>query len=256
MKMLTPETTALLEEQKAYYEARAAEYDEWWERRGRYDLGPRRNAAWKQEIRLVEEAFNRAPLEGRVLEPAAGTGYWTEYFARRAEHVNVVDASQAMLRANKKRLERAGLVDRVTYYQADLLDWRSDQEYDTIFLAFWLSHLPSSLVDTFLSSMASMLRREGVLVILEGLHTIENTALPELRQQKQGSFRLNDEIEQRILNDGRTFRIIKRYDPPDVWATRLRKVHLDPQIGTSGEQFFYAMASNVMRSADRLGHNG
>jgi hypothetical protein len=30
----------LLAEQRAYYEARAPEYDEWWQRRGRFDLGP------------------------------------------------------------------------------------------------------------------------------------------------------------------------------------------------------------------------
>jgi hypothetical protein len=71
------EIANLLAEQKAYYEARASEYDEWWERRGRYDFGPESNAAWKREISVVEEAFDRIPLQGHVLEPAAGTGNWT-----------------------------------------------------------------------------------------------------------------------------------------------------------------------------------
>jgi len=33
----------LLEEQKRYYDARTAEYDKWWERKGKYDLGPEGN---------------------------------------------------------------------------------------------------------------------------------------------------------------------------------------------------------------------
>ena len=31
---------ALLAEQRAYYRARAPEYDEWWQRHDRYDRGP------------------------------------------------------------------------------------------------------------------------------------------------------------------------------------------------------------------------
>ena len=39
--VVSREMEALLGEQKAYYQARSSEYDEWWERRGRYDLGVR-----------------------------------------------------------------------------------------------------------------------------------------------------------------------------------------------------------------------
>jgi hypothetical protein len=35
--------------QQEYYRARAPEYDEWWERRGRYDHGPEANAVCLQE---------------------------------------------------------------------------------------------------------------------------------------------------------------------------------------------------------------
>ena len=36
----------LLDEQIAYYRARAAEYDQWWLRQGRYDQGPELAARW------------------------------------------------------------------------------------------------------------------------------------------------------------------------------------------------------------------
>ncbi len=34
-----------------YYQARAAEYDEWWYRQGRYDHGAEQNGRWFAEMR-------------------------------------------------------------------------------------------------------------------------------------------------------------------------------------------------------------
>ncbi len=40
----------LLEEQVAYYRARASEYDDWFLRRGRYDRGVVRNLRWFEQV--------------------------------------------------------------------------------------------------------------------------------------------------------------------------------------------------------------
>ena len=47
----------VLGEMKAYYAARAPEYDDWWFRRGRYDLGEEGNARWAAEAAEVEAAL-------------------------------------------------------------------------------------------------------------------------------------------------------------------------------------------------------
>ena len=78
---------SLLDEQLDYYKERAAEYDEWWERRGRFDRGPDANSRWFAEIDAVRAVFDDLPLNGDVLELAPGTGYWTELLARRADGV-------------------------------------------------------------------------------------------------------------------------------------------------------------------------
>ena len=39
----------ILKDQIDYYRARAAEYDQWWYRTGRYDRGPEFNARWHAE---------------------------------------------------------------------------------------------------------------------------------------------------------------------------------------------------------------
>jgi hypothetical protein len=46
----------LLREQIEYYRARASEDDEWFLRRGRYDLGPERNAQRPTTTRLTSQA--------------------------------------------------------------------------------------------------------------------------------------------------------------------------------------------------------
>ena len=40
----------LLAEQRAYYRARAPEYDEWWQRRGRYDRGSDLAEEWDRQV--------------------------------------------------------------------------------------------------------------------------------------------------------------------------------------------------------------
>ena len=63
-----------LDEQIAYYKARAAEYDEWFERRGRYDHGEAHRVAEK-EADEVRRHLRRFAPKGNVLELAGGTGY-------------------------------------------------------------------------------------------------------------------------------------------------------------------------------------
>ena len=226
----------LLEEQKSYYEARAAEYDEWWERRGRYDLGAEGNALWREEIRKVEAVFDMAPLRGHILEPAAGSGNWTLYLARRAEKVTVLENSRSMIEVNRHRVQEAGQQGRVEYEETDLLCWNPRARYDAIFLGFWISHLPSPVLDPFLLLMAAALKPGGCLAILEGQRNAR------LRSAAQGTHRLDDEIELRTTNDGRTFRIVKRYDEPEELGERLKRAGLDAHVSTSGEQFLYALA--------------
>ena len=56
--------SGLLEEQLDYYRKRAAEYDEWWERRGRYDRGPEMNTRWNYEIDQARAVFDDLPISG------------------------------------------------------------------------------------------------------------------------------------------------------------------------------------------------
>jgi hypothetical protein len=71
----------VLAEQRAYYQARAPEYDEWWQRRGRYDRGSEDAAEWDRQVAQVVAALDSLGATGDVLEIAGGTGWWTERLA-------------------------------------------------------------------------------------------------------------------------------------------------------------------------------
>ncbi|HEY8800975.1 MAG TPA: hypothetical protein VIM20_10295, partial [Candidatus Limnocylindrales bacterium] len=64
-----------------YYAARAGEYDDWYLRRGRYERGPIHDAAWHAELDAAGGWLDRLPLAGRIVELAAGTGWWSPLLA-------------------------------------------------------------------------------------------------------------------------------------------------------------------------------
>src|SRR5919202_1075826 len=109
MKDAVPQET--LAEMAAYYRARAAEYDEWFYRRGRYDRSPESNARWFVEVEEVFAALDELGIDGDVLELAPGTGIWTERLLHSARSITAVDASPEMVAINRARLGS----ERVSY---------------------------------------------------------------------------------------------------------------------------------------------
>ena len=70
--MNRPVSDDTLQEMKAYYRERAREYDEWFNRQGRFDRGSATNARWFAEIDEMFAAFEALNLSGDVLELAPG----------------------------------------------------------------------------------------------------------------------------------------------------------------------------------------
>ena len=121
--------TQLLAEQQAYYVERAPEYDEWWERKGRYDLGSEGNQIWWREVAEVMRFFAACKPRGKTLDIAAGTGNWTEFLARYADTVTALDGSEEVLEINRRRLITSGLIEQVEYQQVDLFAWSPTKRY-------------------------------------------------------------------------------------------------------------------------------
>ncbi len=143
----------LLAEQRAYYRARAPEYDEWWQRRGRYDRGSDLTEEWDRQVAQVAGALDIFGTTGDVVEMARGTGWWTQRLARTAGKLTVLDSSPETLKLNR---DRVGESD-VEYVVADLFTWQPQRTYDAVFSSFWLSHVPRSRFRDFWSLVRSCL---------------------------------------------------------------------------------------------------
>jgi demethylmenaquinone methyltransferase/2-methoxy-6-polyprenyl-1,4-benzoquinol methylase len=227
--MTEPIATGVLDEMAAYYRARAAEYDEWWYRRGRYDHGPGENARWFEEAQAVFEALARTGMGGDVLELAPGTGIWTERVAPLAATVTAVDASPEMLALNRARVRSP----KVEYVLADLFRWQPPRSYDGVLFAFWISHVPLDRLDGFLATVADALRPGGSVFFVDTRPEPRSTAadhrLPAPASQTMT----------RRLNDGRAFQIVKNFYEPAALEARCRAAGLAVTVRETPAFFVY-----------------
>ncbi len=122
---------------RAYYEARAGEYDDWYLRRGRYARGAIHDAAWHAELDMAGRWLDAVPFAGELVELAAGTGWWSPLLASKGE-LSLYDTSPTALDRARDRLVAHGL--RAHIHERDA--WAEpDRRVAGVFAAFWLSHV-------------------------------------------------------------------------------------------------------------------
>ncbi len=228
-------SSEILQEMQDYYRARAGEYNQWFYRQGRFDLGEQGNAHWNAEVADLFKHLKHQNLTGDVLELAPGTGIWTEQLLKTATTVTAVDASQEMLAINHARLGS----ERVSYVQADLFQWQPNRTYDAVCFCFWISHVPLDRLDSFLSMVASALKPGGKVFFVDSQPKPNDTTSDQPLLDK------DQQVITRILNDGRTFQIIKNfYDPQDL-TSRFSRAHLQMTVQEKPNFFIYGSGKRV-----------
>ncbi len=200
----------LLAEQRAFYRARAPEYDEWWQRQGRYDGGGEADRIeWNREVDIVDAALATFAPRGDVLELAGGTGWWTERLARTAGRLTVIDSSPEALALNRERVERPD----VEYVVADLFSWRPSRPYDVVFFSFWLSHVPRTRFGEFWSLVRSCLVPDGRVFLIDSRD--DPTPVPAAKDPVVVEY--GRDLHRRRLNDGSEYRVVKvMYEPDEL----------------------------------------
>jgi demethylmenaquinone methyltransferase/2-methoxy-6-polyprenyl-1,4-benzoquinol methylase len=223
----------LIEEQIAYYQARAGEYDEWFLRQGRYDHGPEMNARWFAEVEQVARALEAFAPTGDVLELASGTGLWTQRLVATAQTMTAVDSSPEVHAVNQERLGGAP----VRYEVADLFRWQPDRQYDTIFFSFWLSHVPPERLESFWSLVRAALAPGGRVFFVDALYEETSTAK---NHQLEGP---DAHAVTRRLNDGQEYRIVKVFYRPESLTEQLTAWGWRVRIERTPTYFYYGEAT-------------
>jgi demethylmenaquinone methyltransferase/2-methoxy-6-polyprenyl-1,4-benzoquinol methylase len=193
------------QELRRYYARRAPEYDDWYQRRGRYDH-PESNLIWQTELGRLKH-LARHFGSGRVLDIACGTGYWTRWIASNPQVAEVValDQSVEMLEQTANRLRGVGLQATMLRGDAYALPF-ADQSFDRCFSGFFLGHVLPDRLWRILAEMRRVLRPDGALLVFDSLFLAGHDTV---------------EIQDRLLADGAHYRVLKVFFTPQSLADAL-----------------------------------
>lgn len=171
---------------RAYYDARASEYDEWYEGTGRFARPER--PAWHEMRDALADALATLP-PARTLDVACGTGYATRWLPG---EITGLDQSARMLAIAAERLPDARFV------RGDALALPfGDREFDRVSTMHFYGHLEEDDRQRFLAE-ARRVGRE--LLVVDA--ALRDDVEPE-------------EWQERVLNDGSRWTVYKRYFTPE-----------------------------------------
>ncbi|MBN2117543.1 MAG: class I SAM-dependent methyltransferase [Anaerolineales bacterium] len=126
--------------------------------------------------RAIDEIINVDDLD--AFDLGAGTGRLTLMLAPRVKSIRAFDASAEMLRVCRERLLASGLsnwqVDVADHRQLPVPDHSADlvvSGWSVSYLAVWDPEQADRELDTWLTEMQRVLRKEGTLILLESLGT-------------------------------------------------------------------------------------
>ena len=166
----------------AYYDRRAAEYDEWYAGQGVF--ARRDRPGWHEEVDQVVRLVANLP-PARTLDVACGTGFLTRHL--RGSIVGV-DQSPAMVAIARSRLPGGSAI------VSDALRLAiADQSFDRVFTGHFYGHLPAAERQAFL---AQARRVAGELIV------IDSARRPGVDPEQW---------QERVLNDGSRHQVYKRY---------------------------------------------
>jgi ubiquinone/menaquinone biosynthesis C-methylase UbiE len=177
---------------KAYYEARAPEYDDWWLGTGRFE--ERDRPGWAEERAALVAAVAGLP-PARTLDVACGTGYLTQHLPG---EVTGLDQSASMLELASARVPTAAFV------QSDALRLPFQEgTFERVFTSHFYGHLEEPARTRFL--------REARRVAPE-LVVVDSALRPDVEPV---------EVQERILDDGSRWEVYKRFFQPQELLAEL-----------------------------------
>ena len=211
---------------RSYYAARAAEYDEWYLRRGRYSHGVIADDAWAADLDAATLWLDELPIAGEIVELAAGTGWWSTLLAQKGE-LSIYDAVPEPLDHARDRLLAHGLRAHIHVRDA----WAEpDRQVDALYCGFWISHVPRARLAEFLALCLRWLKPGGLFAFIDSRRDSESSATDHPAPA--------DDMSLRRLDDGREFTIPKIYYEPGELEAALAAAGFEAPTVKSTARFF------------------
>jgi len=210
----------IIDEQIAYYRARAEEYD----RTSTPDDDP-----FAPHADRIRTELRSLSLRGRILEIAAGTGQWTGLLAETADRLTAIDSAPEMLAINAERTARP----HIRYLVEDAFELRATHAHDVVFFGFFLSHVPPERFDAFWALLEGLLAPSGRVVFVdEGRHDAWREDWVDRTRA----------VVRRTLLDGTVHRAVKVvWDPADL-GDRLNDLGWTASVTAAGP-FYWGVAA-------------
>ncbi len=208
-----------------YYADRAAEYDEVYRK-------PERQG----DLVRLKELLPPLVAGKRVLEIAAGTGYWTQVLATAAAQIMATDINAETIAIAAQRDYGPASVALRT---ADAYDLSAvPGEFDLVFCGFWWSHILRADIPRFLGGVRSRTERGTTLVLVDNRY-VAGSNHPISRTGPDG-----DTYQRRSLADGREYEVLKNFPSREQLAADLEPAATDLAWT---ELTYYWLASCVLR---------
>jgi len=226
---------SIINKQQEYYNKRAQEYDQWWFRQGKFDLGTQGNEKWRMQIQEAEQFFvSRLTQlkERKFLELAPGTGIWTNVLLDvKPEFLACIDGSAEMIQVATQKLCKHPNFSKVHFQQENIFEWHPIKEwhnyFDACFFGFFLSHIPPQHMDDFFKNVQLCLKEGGKLYFIDSFH------IDAARRDKP----TKNMTEERTLNDGTTWEIVKIYYSTKDLEERLRQYGFTGSVSSTETAF-------------------
>ncbi len=208
-----------------YYADRAAEYDEVYRK-------PERQA----DLARLKQLLPPLVAGKRVLEIAAGTGYWTQVLATTAATITATDVNaETIAIAAQREYGPAPVALRTAdAYRLDTVPG----EFDLVFCGFWWSHIARADIPRFLAGVRARTGPGTVLVLTDNRY-VPGSSTPVSRTGPDG-----DTHQARRLADGREYEVLKNFPSREQLAADTEPAASDL---TWTELDYYWLASCVLR---------
>jgi SAM-dependent methyltransferase len=208
-----------------YYADRAAEYDEVYRK-------PERQA----DLARLKQLLPPLVAGKRVLEIAAGTGYWTQVLASTAAEIMATDLNAETIAIAAQRYYGPAPVALRTAdaYRLDTVPG----DFDLVFCGFWWSHILRADIPRFLAGVRDR-AGAGVQLALVDNRYVPGSNTPVSRTGPGG-----DTFQRRTLADGREYEVVKNFPTREQLAADLERAATNLAWT---ELEYYWLASCVLR---------